>query len=306
MSKLAKLQLSVLSGIAVFMSQTVWADTSEALVDASLPAAGESTTTSKSTYEEIQEKVSLVYFGVYRGASLEDVGNAHQPTPDGTLDPNSPQSVENLITGGYKLTPDLMIGAALHFNYFPSLNPSGKYGQDLQMLDPMLVISKANMIATSNFHLTGKVFFQFPFSSADILLMGNRNLAAAIIPTVVANYEVPGTKLTLGTYAYIRAYVPSAGSPEDAPTYKIYVAPYLSYQMTQTVAATLWVDLVQAQRKANTPFIGGIDNYAVDIEPGISWDITKFLTFNPILNIYPSKLTLAATSIQAIIVAKAF
>jgi hypothetical protein len=50
-----------------------------------------------------------------------------------------------------------------------------------------------------------------------------------------------------------------------------------------------------------------MDNPGTDIEPGVNWDVIPGqLSFNPMLNIYPGHATLASTSIQMVIVGKAF
>ena len=72
------------------------------------------------------------------------------------------------------------------------------------------------------------------------------------------------------------------------------------------MAATLWVDLIQAKHFKGLGGPLNMTNDPWDIEPGISWDITRYLTLNPIINIYPSTPTLAATSLQAVLIAKAF
>jgi hypothetical protein len=49
-----------------------------------------------------------------------------------------------------------------------------------------------------------------------------------------------------------------------------------------------------------------MNNDLMDLEPGINWDVNRYLSVNPILNIYPSNLTLASTSIQAVLIGKVF
>jgi hypothetical protein len=270
---------------------------------AEIQAAGRLEEENFSFYEKLSKSAVVNYFGLYRGSPLSDLGNARQPTPSGNLDPSNPQSIENLVTIGYKIKPDLIAGVVGHFLYFPLGNPVGA-GQDIQMLDPMLLIQKNNLIKLGGFSLNGKVTFYLPLTSGDTLQ--KVKLATAISPTLTAKYDVPNTQLTLAAYGYLRLYIPRTDAGDSALTYKLYLAPNMSYQLSQTVAATLWVDLLSAARYRGTPLLGGMVTDTVDIQPGISWDITKSITINPILNIYPSNPSLAATSIQAYISARAF
>ncbi len=281
-------------GLSAFgMGTQGWAD-----------SVGMNSTTVKGDFslvDILNDNLALNYYGIYRGSSLTNVGGALQPLPTGELDSTSPQSFENFLTVGYKINKDLMVGVLGHFNYFPaSLNTeiSG-----IQMLDPRFVVQQNNIINNGGFNLRFRCFFQVPMSRYDSLIANQ--VAMSVTPTINANYEVPNTRLTVGIYSYLRGFIPNAGAP-NPPTYTVIVAPNLNYQISRTVAATVWVDLVQATRRSGTGFFSGLENLPVDIEPGISWDVTSFLTINPVLNIYPGNPTLASTSLQAFIMAKAF
>lgn len=263
----------------------------------------QSVTTLKSLYDKVSEKVALTYFGIYRGASVSDPSNSLQPGVDGTPDPKSPQSIESYVTTGYKIDKDWMAGVATHFYYFPVGSPAGS-GQGVQMLDPSLVVSRANLIDSGGLKLKGLVYAALPLTSSDYLRP--RNYLTSISPTIIASYDVPRSKLSLGLYSFLTAYIPSSSTNDDARTYKLCASPYASYGLSKSVSATLWVDLVQVTRNGGTGLVSGMDNAPMDIEPGINWDVTKYLSINPILNFYPSNPTLAATSIQAVIVSKVF
>lgn len=273
-------------GIAVLLVQGVQADTSGV----------SETIIQPSFWDRVADKAVLNYFGIFRGGALTDLGNSQQPTIQGTPDPDYAQSFENLVTAGYKFNPTTSAGVMLHFMYTPVGNQRG-----VQMLDPILYFGKTGIYNKDGLRINARVTAGVAMTSNDLSLSKD---AAYVSPTLIVNYDVPKTSLTLGVFTYIRGYIPNGGP--NPLSYKIYVAPNANYQISQTVAATLWVDLVQATRRANTGFISGIDNYTVDIEPGISWDITKNFTLNPYINIYPGYFTLASTSIQANLIAKVF
>jgi hypothetical protein len=259
-------------------------------------------TQERSFLDQMSEVTTLTYSGVYRGAPLGNLGSTLQPKVNGDLDETSPQSIENLVTAGYKINKDWMIGVLGHFYYFPIGNPVGT-GQDVQMLDPALIINKSNLFTYGNLKINGRFTAQAPLTSADYLVPNE--LASAMTTTFISTFEVPNTSLTLGIFSYIRGYVPTSDALDTVRTYKLYVAPNANYQLTQNVALTLWVDLVQASRYGGSGIVN-LANDPIDIEPGVNWDITKNISINPIINIYPSNPTLASTSLQAFITAKAF
>jgi hypothetical protein len=278
-----------------FFDQSGWADTMSVETTST-------TTTKKPVLERLSEIGTLNYFGVYRGASLSNLGNTMQPAVSGSPS-NSPQSIESTLTAGYKVNPDLVVGAMGHFYYYPVGNPVGT-GQDLQMLDPILTVNQSNIVNAHGFKLAGRYSAHLPLTKVDTLQ--TNNLATALTTTWISSYEVPNTTLTVGLFGYLRGYVPTENAGPSVLTYKVYLAPNANYQLSKTVALTLWVDLLQITRNRGTGFISGMTNDVVDIEPGINWDLTKNVSLNPVINIYPTHPTLASTSLQAFIIARAF
>lgn len=288
--KKLRLNSAFLLGVAALASQGAYSDTT-----------GVSTTPEKSTYEKISEKLALTYFGTYNGASVTNLTSSVQPNVDGTPDTSSPQSLDSLVTVGYKVNKDLMMGVVGRFLYYPVGNPVGT-GHAIQGLDPALTFSRNNVINQSGFKLGLRLNVNLPISSNDFLVP--RHLATALTPTFVMNYDVPSTSLSVGLFSFIRGYIPTSDSPNNVRTYKLYFGPNANYQLSKTVAATLWIDIGFNRNRGTGFFTYSSDT--VDVQPGINWDVTKNISINPVLNIYPSNLTLAATSLKAYIVAKAF
>ena len=268
-----------------------------------VPANVTASTVDKPFLEKLAEYGTVNYFGIYRGSSLSSLGSPLQPKVDGTLDPTSPSMLDSSITAGYKVSKEWIVGAVGHFYLFPWNDPTGG-GQKVQSLDPILFVSRPGLIDSQGFKLDTRLTMHLPVSKFDTL--ASKHLATAISAVFNARYEIPTTKLTVGTFGFLRGYIPAADLQPNAPSYTLTAAPYANYQISDNVAATLWVDLVQATRNYGTGIFSGLQNAQVDIEPGISWDITKNITINPVLNIYPGHPTLASTSIQAYIIAKAF
>lgn len=251
----------------------------------------------------LTDKLALNYVGVFRGGPLIDWKNSCQPKIDGTIDRNNPLSFENQVTAGYRLNQEWMLGSIAHFLYFPAGNPVGT-GQNISFLDPALTLSKTNIINSNGMKLNGSLLAQFPLSQSDYLKPNH--VATALSSVVTLSYSPPMSKFSFGIYGYLRNYIHTQNSPKDCRVYKIYFAPNANYQLTDKVSFTLWVDLIQAHTITGAGLISGLQNEVVDIEPGINFNINKDISFNPILNIYPSHPTSRSTSFQANISAKAF
>jgi hypothetical protein len=292
--KMSHFVRSGLCGMAAIGSYWAWAD--------EIPAIS-ATMEGRSLYDQIAEKAAINYYGSFRGPQLRDLGNAAQPDTQGTPNTDNPISLESKLTTGYKLNKDTVVGVLTHFFYYPVGYPIGT-GQNIQMYDPGFIFRKSNLIQKNGFNVSTRVVANLPLFAADMLV--SQNLATSITPALITTYEIPRIPITLGIFSYLRGYIPTPHSIPGHSTYEIYIAPNASYQFSKSVAATLWVDLIQVSRKEGTPFFTGMDNAMMDVEPGIMWDITKNISINPILNIYPSNMSLAATSIQANLIANAF
>lgn len=256
------------------------------------------------SFKSVTDKMALSYMGVYRGAGLSDLGSTYQPAVDGSSDKTSGQHIENIVRLGVRPTSDTIVGLQGHFYAYPVGKAETDRGNKFEMWDPSLYLQKNAMVDSSGFRLDGRLNLTLPTSNPDILR--TQHLATSLFATAIGNYQVPKTALTVGFFGFVAGYMPSNDTLADARTYKIYFAPTASYQISKRVAATLWIDLISAARNRGTGFFSGLKNAPIDIEPGISWDITDYLTVNPQLNIYPETPTLAATSIQMNVIAKAF
>jgi hypothetical protein len=257
----------------------------------------------KTFLDQFTEHTTLSYYGIYRGGSLANLGSPFQPNIDGTLDSSSPQVLDSSLTGGYKIPGGFLAGAIARFYLFPTLDPRGT-NQKIQLMDPILFLAKPGLVNTSHFKLDGRITLQLPLSQDDALI--HNHLAGALSATFNSRYEDLSGKLTLGIYGYVRGFIPTPDMMANAPTDSLAAAPYVNYKITEALTATLWVDLVQATRTRGTGFLSGLINGPIDIEPGINWDINKTFSINPILNLYPDHLTLASSSIQILMMAKAF
>ncbi len=296
--------------VVALQSGVAMADTATA---ASATASAQSTATaSPSAFDQFKEKAILNYYGYYTGGAINDPGNSFQPNYDGTTDYSSVQRIENLVNVGARLNKDTNFYVGIHSFYYmrghgDEEGQKTDNTQSIDMLDPIFVLSRANVINTGGFKLkvNANAIPALTTGTGEYAKKNHQLGAVSLIGN--ATYDLPASRFTLGLYSYVRGYVPGPDTADNARTYRIVVAPNANYQMTETLAATLWVDAIDTRRYGGTGFISGMTQVAPwDIEPGINWDITPSISFNPILNLYPSNLTLNSTSIQAILTAKAF
>ncbi|MBC7693575.1 MAG: hypothetical protein H7222_17550 [Methylotenera sp.] len=257
-------------------------------------AHADTTTTSTATAPSVQprliDKLTLSYYGAYFGPSLSDM-NAN--TPGNTPEDDGLQRIENTITAGYKVTPDVLVGAAFNFNEMPTR------GTGLQLKDPYLKISNSKAYHNGNFNVYADLRSYAGVTDASKA----KGLVAAFRPNQNITYDIG--RLTVGSYSFVKAFVYDSRGAGSNPIYSLVEAPYANYKLTETVSATMWIDLVQLTHKHGPAGFLSMTNDPVDVEPGINWDITPKISINPYINIFPEHASLRSSSIGLIVAAKA-
>ena len=270
---------------------------------------------SPSTWQTLNEKAVLALWAQHHGPSLSGFDARNQPD-DVTATGGGPQYTEGVVTAGWKVNKDTMIGAIAHFNLFFDGGPSGpqydangqggSHGLDMQMLDPALVIRHTLIHDNGNgLSMNGYLYTYLGFTQRSAHDLRATEDLMSISPTLNLNWDIPGTKVSLGAYGYVRGYIPRGGAA-DPRLYKLNFCPNANWQFSKTVGANVWVDLVQATHKQSQNGLFNMTEPNADIEPGINWDISPKFALNPMLNIYPANPTLATTSLFVTVVGRLF
>lgn len=248
--------------------------------------AGQSTAQASSFYSTLKEKVTATYFGQFMGPSLGAPSRLQNDGWDKAVnDSDHDIQLYNSFGLGYKFAPDWAAGTSIRSEWRMTTGQ----GQDLTLLDPRPYVSRANIINANGWNLKGVFYVEAPASLAS---QKKGTIAAPTLYTELF-YTPPGSRLTVGTYAWFRTYFYSkSGTSRDL---RAYIGPNASYKLSRTVAATLLWEL-EAERKRGQA-INEWDNNAQDLQPGIAWDITDKWNVNPYLNMFPGGRFLSADNI---------
>lgn len=263
-------------------SKAVWG---LALVGAlSLNAAQAATNTSATSAAEVapslKDKLNISDTSYIYGpgaASIAKGDISKQPNTDGSL--GDAVQAENVIAVYYKASPAVKLGPVADIK----LNIDAKKPVDFAAA--WLAVKHGSVYTNGNFALSGDLRFYAPVAGS--LITGIRS-------SQNMDYQVPNTRLTISNYTTIRANA----NRGLAPKFQFTLSPYLNYQISPKVAATLWTDVVQLTAM-NT-----ITNEDLDIQPGMNFEISPNFSLNPYLNIRPAAADLlGSTSINVTITA---
>lgn len=240
------------------------------------------------TSEEAPVNVSPIwanYYGIYYGSSLGSP-SSYQATSDGTRDPNRPVLIKNFVTAGFDASPDISFAATGYWIYVPM------GGQQMLTQDPSVRMAFNQIIHTDNFNWYGDIRADFPVTSSS----RDADLLAAGETFHFVSYNIPNSRWSTGFYAKVRYnYFGKRGTGND---FDLYFAPLANYQISPKVMLTMLYETGGNHYFGQQAF--ELNNDGTDFEPGIAWEISQGLTFNPYLNLFPGdKVSWKTTSVGA-------
>lgn len=262
---------------------------------------GDDSTTAVTPTNTLEEKpssflnrLSFSYFGIYTGPSLNQPlksGGVNSNT--GLYDPTSLQNMQAQFRLDYSITPNIFAGPIIYTALVPFNS------RFFNMYDSGVRIGHKQIIHTDTFNFSEDV--RFLVALEDSHRAFDETFQVSTLQLI--NWQV-SKNITLGFIGYHEVFFYGNSVPSFSPTdpnapldVELYVAPTFTYQLTKTLAATLYVEFypvhVLGQKWDNWT------TYPMDIAPGISWDVTPDINISPQLLFYPSHLT--AESVGSII-----
>ncbi len=265
----------------------------------SLSASAEtntSTSSAQSIASDILSKTTSTTVIILGGPSVDNPASLRAPD-------DSVMTLDTVLSAGYKITPEITAGVFGEVVLQPFLQ------RDYTFSDPAVKLSHSKLISSGTFNLATDLRV-YPG------LLGstrNKDQYFAWRTTQNMNYEIPGTRLTVGSVSYIRQYVMgpqgaavgSSGKPST--DFLGYWGPNVNYQLTPKVALTALYELYPVHKLGGGFGLASISQgYPMDFEPGVSIDVTDTFNVSPFLNIYPTDAKLANTTVNVTVVAKLF
>lgn len=263
---------------------------------AGLPArANTSTTTTAATVPSVVDRMIFSYYGVYSGPSIT---NPTEATIDGgTL--TEVQNLDSTLTGGYKIKENLRLTFNHRFVIKPTLWMNEQQG-GYRNRDPWITLANPALVHTGGLNVSADIRAYIPAVSS-------ARMMGAIRLTQTTTYDIPKTRLSLGIYTIERAnMLTDVGAAGDMENFFLDFSPFANYQLTPTLAATFWADVVQATYSTvgGPKLAQGWANAQIPVYFGVGWDITPSVNLNPQFTVFPATATLETTTVGAVLSAR--
>jgi hypothetical protein len=265
-----------------------------ALAISSAALAEETSTTSvQAVAPKLLDNVTMSYLGYLYGPTIGEGGSR---TTDGdrgvTQNGGDFVNLDSQFKTGYKLNKDVTVAGT--FRWIHRVQ-----GQSTIVKDAWLSAAHAHAVQRGNFNSAMDVRLYLPtsFGSQD------RDLIAGL--RFSQNNTLAIGDLTAGIYTFERVDF-TGGRGNGTRLFYLYAAPNAAYQISKTVAGTLWVDLAQYETMRGDALAFNYDAgaAAADVELGVSWDITPSINVNPYVQVVPTNMRADSTTLNMILSAK--
>lgn len=247
--------------------------------------------------EEFFEKhFRFSYWGDYSGSSLSSFDVASRPSAEGALD--NPVKLYNSFTLGYQVRPSMTAYAQPRFNW--------EYGVGVSALDPRIGVKNSSFLKSGNFNMYANLTIELPFRTS------TRDAGKLLAPGSfqVTTYSFPDSRFTIGAESGFRIHVFSKptytspdGSEELLPTPQdtvigsgvanasgvdtwIYIGPFVSYQVTPWLSASMRWELEAERYRGNGFFV--YESVGSNLKTFLNWSGIDGLALSPYIKVSPT------------------
>lgn len=237
-------------------------------------------TDQKTFFETLKEKSRLSYSGQFEGPSFGGATNAsgahdygYVPSSNGSL--GTKVYALHALTYGYQANSFVRLYGSFRSNSEFTVAPT------FTVLNPRFGAVMPSIAKYGDLNFGMVAFIEPGFSSAS--RAAGQDLIAAFRVNPNLNYAIAKTGFSLGLKTFVQTYARGAAAT-NAKDLAVYAGPSLNYQILDNLSASVTYE-GSAIHKAGT----SLDTFAsdgTDLQPSLSWDITKNVNFSPYLNLY--------------------
>ncbi|MBI3535439.1 MAG: hypothetical protein HY072_08170 [Deltaproteobacteria bacterium] len=239
------------------------------------PGYSDTQTTTAATSEakapSIKDTMSITYVNQFFGPAVTNPFSGMQPDVNlGRGSQNAPLGLTNWLGIAFKLNqyPNIALEPVIKFELLPVRE------HDFTMKDPYLKLKHTKLVNIGNFNLYADLRLVPGVTTAS----RTKNLVGSVISKQVASYDIPDTKFCISSTTVVVASFYS-GYAVGKPDLIVDVSPNVSYSLLPNLTVDLSYALETAHVRGAT-----FSNQDITLDPGITWDITPTVQFQPYLD----------------------
>lgn len=222
----------------------------------------------------------------YYGGSVKEPFSGYQTDPDTGFDGGAVE-LDTHVMIGYKATDNLTFSLNPQWQTIPNSKSynaetdsyDAQKGEGFTLLSPYVKLGVGKFVKTKSFKWNGDFRIYPGITDAQKLggisasFRSGQNFMFTVTP-----------KLTLAFYNIVRAYALNSDASDSATNLSLEAYPALEYALKDTLVLSVGYDLYAKHHQDDT--WGSWNNGGTYLEPGIAWDVTPKINFNPYIDIY--------------------
>lgn len=228
------------------------------------------------------DRAVLSFKGVYAGPSI-GAPNGFTTDSRGALN-KKPQCLDSTLKIGYTVAPELVAAFALNFDVMPVANAGAS------LKPPHLLLDHGSLVKVGGFRWSGDLRFYLP--------IGDRAAVNAtqfgVRTTHTVSYKLT-PDLSIASENMVRVWSFGSGGTGSRSDLEVRVSPFATYRFSDTIAATLWSDLLSLDHPLNAA--PGLQARLANLQPGVRFDFGKSVSFNPFINLIPGNMSIDTTTL---------
>ena len=267
----------------------------ESATATAIPAVGTSSGETSAARGSLMDDLYINYFGIYHGPSLNNLTSPYTLSRKGLTntkslsDGTNNMGFDSELTAAYMITKSIGIGPYIQFYAFPV------QGYGITMGDVGIKLFNKHFVHTDNLNVYANMILEAPVNYDK-----DRGVDVKIKMTPNFRYDFRSTRFSAGMWTEETMYVGVSPLIADNKAFKLDFLPYVNYQLTPKLAATLTYEY-------ETDHVAGKSNldfkmFQTDIMPGFSYFVTPKILVNPYLQFFTTeKLAMDRTGLGAVV-----
>ncbi len=231
-----------------------------------------STTTPAAAAPSIKDVLDIKYVNRLDGAAVTNPLSSRVPDLNvGRGSETDLVNLENYLGVAYKAAPDVLLGAVMNFALSPVQN------HEFTMKDPYLKASHGKLINSGAFN----VYADLRLGPGVSTKSRANNQMAFVMSKQNTTYDIPDTRLTVGAITLAKVNLFKGSLLDGQKDLNLEAFPNVGYKILPNLSAVMGYDMNASHVRSS----GGLVSDGTSLQPGIDWDITPAINFNPYLDI---------------------
>lgn len=249
----------------------------------SLPAGAVEIGKSVESAKTLKDYLAISYYGYFYGPSVTRLGGSVNPDVHGIG--TSPVWQYNSLEVAAKTGANTKAFIQGRFRLTPV------QGKDFfGLMDPRIGFGTSSLVSSGAFSMSANALLEPNVTTPQT------SRITGVRATVNPQYNPAGSRWSAEAYSYVTYYLHGSALTQSDKHWLVYSAPAVTYMFSKNFGARLYWEALDVTHTMDPNQSDRIMD-AMNIQPRLTWDITKSLNVQPYVKFFPASVTGDNTSV---------